>query len=107
RPDAEHRVRGTTHGSHHRPVVGGGQHGKTRWETPYTRPDAAGWAAHRATLDARTPFRDFEIARLDAQGTERHLSISGEPVLDEEGVFNGYRGIGKDISEHKRAQEAL
>jgi diguanylate cyclase (GGDEF)-like protein/PAS domain S-box-containing protein len=43
---------------------------------------------------------------VDAQGVERHLSISGEPVLDATGRFCGYRGIGRDITARKR-EEAL
>jgi diguanylate cyclase (GGDEF)-like protein len=102
--DTGHRMLRMTHGSRYKPVVGGGGRGKTRWEAPSTHPDAAGWAAHRAILDAAAPFRDFELGRLDAEGVERHLSISGEPVFDESKAFKGYRGVGKDISEQKRAE---
>ncbi len=35
------------------------------------------------------------------------LSISGEPVFDEGGHFRGYRGVGTDITERKRAQAVL
>jgi diguanylate cyclase (GGDEF)-like protein/PAS domain S-box-containing protein len=105
--DAEHRMLNLRHGTDHRPIVGVGQIGKRRWESPSTRPDAAGWAAHRATLDARQPFRDFELARIDPTGVERHLSLSGEPVFDAGGVFKGYRGIGKDITRREQVAEAL
>jgi diguanylate cyclase (GGDEF)-like protein/PAS domain S-box-containing protein len=101
--DPAHRVLRTRYGENH---PQGGDIGKTRWEVPSTRPDAAGWHAHRATLDAHLPFRDFEYARVDALGVERHLSISGEPVLDAAGRFCGYRGIGRDITARKR-EEAL
>ena len=33
------------------PSIHSGQVGKARWEIPSTRPDEAGWAAHRATLE--------------------------------------------------------
>jgi PAS domain-containing protein len=65
-------------------------------------PDAAGWHAHIATLEARLPFHDFEFAREQANGELRHYSVSGEPVFDAAGEFRGYRGIGRDISERKR-----
>ena len=102
--DPAHRVLRTRYGENH---PQGGDIGKTRWEVPSTRPDATGWTAHRATLDAHLPFRDFEYARLDAQAIERHLSISGEPVFDAAGRFCGYRGIGRDITARKREETLL
>ncbi len=104
--DARHRIVRTDHGGSHRAVnVPGTQTGKTRWEIPSLSPDEAGWAAHRAALDAHKLFRGFEISRLDENGAERHLSISGEPVFDDNGVFGGYRGVGRDITERRRAEE--
>ena len=85
----------------------GAQIGKRRWEIPYLSPDAAGWAAHRTMLDARRPFRDFELSRLGADGTEQHISISGDPMFDASGAFTGYRGVGTDITARKRAESAL
>ena len=105
--DIAHRVVKNDHGSRPHPVVSPAQLGKTRWETPSLYPDAAGWAAHRATLDSHLPFRDFEIARHDEDGKERWRSISGEPVFDEGGLFRGYRGIGRDVTGRKRAEEEL
>src|ERR1035437_4872271 len=81
--------------------------GKRRWELPYLSPDEAGWLAHRALLEARRAFRYFEFSRLSADGTERHISISGDPVFDESGAFQGYRGVGTDITERKRLEQAL
>jgi diguanylate cyclase (GGDEF)-like protein/PAS domain S-box-containing protein len=85
----------------------GAQIGERRWEIPYLSPDEAGWRAHRAELDAHRPFRDFELSRLGADGTERHISISGDPVFDASGAFKGYRGVGTDITARKRAEQAL
>ena len=105
--DAEHRMLRVTHGSQHKPVAGGRQIGKRRWDLPSTRPDEAGWAAHRALLAARQPFRDFEVARFDGKGVERFLSISGAPVFDDAGAFRGYRGVGKDVTENKAQQKRI
>ncbi|MBC7803234.1 MAG: diguanylate cyclase, partial [Candidatus Parcubacteria bacterium] len=83
------------------------QMGKPRWDIPYVSPDAGAWAAHRAAMDAHQPFRGFEFSRLNPQGLERHLSISGEPVFGEEGAFTGYRGVGRNITERKVQQRRI
>jgi PAS domain S-box-containing protein len=81
--------------------------GKTRWEVPYLEPDEEAWRKHRETLDAHLPFRDFELARPSPDGGKRYVSVSGLPVFDEAGAFVGYRGVGRHITERKRAEEAL
>jgi PAS domain S-box-containing protein len=85
----------------------GSEIGKTRWEVPYLEPDAEPWRKHRETLDAHLPFRDFELARPGPDGGKRYVSVSGLPVFDETGRFVGYRGVGRHITERKRAEEAL
>ncbi len=85
----------------------GSEIGKTRWEVPYLEPDAEAWRKHRETLDAHLPFRDFELARPGSDGSKRYVSVSGLPVFDETGRFVGYRGVGRHITERKRAEEAL
>jgi len=85
----------------------GSEIGKTRWEVPYLEPDAEAWRKHREMLDAHLPFRDFELARLAPDGSKRYVSVSGLPVFDETGRFVGYRGVGRHITERKRAEEAL
>ena len=81
--------------------------GERRWDIPYLSPDEAGWRAHREALDAHQPFRNFELSRLGTDGTERYVSISGDPVFDESGGFKGYRGFGTDITARKLAEQAL
>ena len=103
--DHEHRVNRISHASR-RAVVYPAQIGRTRWELASTYPDAAGWAAHRADLDAHRPFHDFIFARVE-DGVERWRSISGEPVFHDNGAFAGYRGIARDITERKEAEGAL
>ena len=85
----------------------GSEIGKTRWEVPYLEPDEEAWRKHRETLDAHLPFRDFELARPAPDGSKRYVSVSGLPVFDETGRFVGYRGVGRHITERKRAEEAL
>jgi len=81
--------------------------GRTRWELPSLSPDAAGWRVLEAQMDARRPFRGFEFSRLDTEGTERHFTVSGEPMFDARGAFKGYRGVGTDITARKRDERLL
>ncbi|MBI2311398.1 MAG: EAL domain-containing protein [Betaproteobacteria bacterium] len=78
--------------------------GKTRWEIPSIALTQAEWAAHKATLEARQPFRDFVYRTRDMDGNVRYISVSGQPVFDAEGGFRGYRGTGKDVTEAKLAE---
>ena len=73
--------------------------GKTRRETRPLGVSDAQWSQHLAQLDARQPFRDFRMQRIDPQGRPRHLAISGKPVFDAAGRFAGYRGSGRDITD--------
>src|SRR6185295_15699489 len=61
----------------------------------------------RARLERREPFRDFEYAYTDKRGTRRHVSASGEPLHDEQGRFVGYRGVSRDITPRKQAEERI
>jgi len=77
--------------------------GKTRWELPIELTPAQ-WAAHRAVLEARQPFREFEYCIRQANGEEYWYSINGEPLFDDSGRFLGYRGTGREITERRRAE---
>jgi len=79
--------------------------GKTRWELGALNLTEEDWAAHRRVLEAHQPFRDLEMQRLDAEGRVYWVSVSGLPVFDEKGVFRGYRGIGRDITARKLAED--
>ncbi|HYS76262.1 MAG TPA: diguanylate cyclase, partial [Burkholderiales bacterium] len=67
--------------------------------------DGGSWDKHKAALKARQPFTDFLFKRPGSQGEVRYISTSGQPVFDDKGRFRGYRGIAKDITETKRAEE--
>jgi C4-dicarboxylate-specific signal transduction histidine kinase len=74
---------------------------------PYLEPDAEAWRKHRETMNAHLPFRDFELARPTPDGGKRYVSVSGLPVFDKSGHFIGYRGVGRHITDRKRAEDAL
>ena len=82
--------------------------GLQRWDLPI-KLSPEEWAAHRALLEAHQPFRDFEY-RIEGDGGPddlRWISISGEPRFDSKGRFMGYSGVGKNVTERRRAEEEL
>jgi PAS domain S-box-containing protein len=81
--------------------------GRKRWDQPADNLEEADWDRHRAQLERHEPFLDFEMQRTKPDGSPVWLSISGEPVFDDSGAFRGYRGVGSDITERKRAQAVL
>jgi diguanylate cyclase (GGDEF)-like protein/PAS domain S-box-containing protein len=64
-------------------------------------------AAYEACIDARKPFRDFTYAFTRPDGVLRFLRISGEPVFDEAGNFQGYRGVGRDVTLARQAEQRV
>jgi PAS domain S-box-containing protein len=82
--------------------------GKTRWELPGlgALPEKV-WEQHRAKLKRHESISDFVFLRYNKAGELRYLSVSGEPLYDEQGNFRGYHGVGKDITERARDQKAL
>jgi diguanylate cyclase (GGDEF)-like protein/PAS domain S-box-containing protein len=106
--DAQHRLSSIVHGPRYAaPPVGYGALGKTPWEMASTSPDEATWKVHKQMIEARLPFRDFEIARPVGDGVTRHFAVSGEPRFDSHGTFLGYRGVGRDVSEIAAARERI
>jgi diguanylate cyclase (GGDEF)-like protein/PAS domain S-box-containing protein len=81
--------------------------GKTLWECGNPLVAEEVWAQHKAVLEARLSFRDFEYGYLAENGESLFTSTSGEPCFDRQGVFTGYRGVGKNITNRKRTEAAL
>ena len=82
--------------------------GRTRWEVAgAVAPEADPfWTAHLADLAARRPFRDFVYTHPLGDRIV-HRQISGRPVFDEDGVFQGYRGVARDTTAQIEAERAL
>ncbi len=81
--------------------------GKKRWELGETQLTKAQWDQHRRVLESQQEFRDLELRfELDGGG-HRWASVSGMPFYDEDGRFRGYRGVGRDITQYKLAQDQI
>jgi diguanylate cyclase (GGDEF)-like protein/PAS domain S-box-containing protein len=81
--------------------------GKTLWELAGTAMTEERWAPHKAQLAARLPFRNFHFERVGPDGARRFMTVSGDPVFDRNGTFNGYFGTGRDITGDVKATANL
>jgi PAS domain S-box-containing protein len=66
--------------------------------------DDDGWnkeerAALQASIGAREPFLDFELSRVNADGSTQRFRVSGEPMFNRTSRFIGYRGVGVELTE--------
>ncbi len=59
----------------------------------------------RVLLD-RQPFNSLEMELKTPRGA-RWISIAGDPIIDTAGRFEGFRGVGSDITEIRQTQERL
>jgi diguanylate cyclase (GGDEF)-like protein/PAS domain S-box-containing protein len=80
--------------------------GKTRLQLS-GRPDDGDLLEYYRKVEAREAFRGLRYAVTGGvPGLLRIMSVSGEPVFVD-GVFTGYRGIGRDISDGVAVAEEL
>jgi diguanylate cyclase (GGDEF)-like protein/PAS domain S-box-containing protein len=61
----------------------------------------------RDTVTSGKPFSLLENINLHKNGSRVVLETSGVPFFDAEGKLKGYRGIDRDITERKRAEETI
>jgi len=54
----------------------------------------------------KQPFNSLEMELTTARGP-RWISIAGDPIVDTAGRFEGFRGVGSDITEIRQTQERL
>jgi diguanylate cyclase (GGDEF)-like protein/PAS domain S-box-containing protein len=58
-------------------------------------------------LSARKPLVNLENVNLHKEGHRVVLETSGVPIIGQDGKLHGYRGIDRDITRRKQAEEAL
>jgi two-component system cell cycle sensor histidine kinase/response regulator CckA len=65
------------------------------------------WSEHRADLQARRPFKNFEYPLKTADKDTIIIRTSGVPIHEPDGAFLGYRGTATDITKRIQAEDAL
>lgn len=82
--------------------------GKRGWETEVeVSADESESDIMQELMDERKSFRDIVGKRRLPNETVRYSSVSGEPLYDEHGRFTGYRGLSRDITEQKLAEDKI
>ena len=81
--------------------------GKTRWEVGAANLNEQDWIKHRRVLESHQTFRDLELQTLDMRGNLFWMSVSGTPIFDGDGIFRGYRGMGRNITSSKDAANRI
>jgi diguanylate cyclase (GGDEF)-like protein/PAS domain S-box-containing protein len=65
-----------------------------------------GWQRYRDALASRHSFRNLICEFGEQPDGRRYLSFSGDPILDADGAFSGYRAMVRDVSALIRARES-
>ena len=64
-------------------------------------------AEHERRLAERLPFRDLVYCIESRAGHGAYINVSGEPIFDAEGQFKGYRGVGRDVTHQRLAEQQV
>jgi len=81
--------------------------GRCEWEIPGELLQPASWDMHKQRLLGHVPFSDLVVRRPLYGEVPAVQQLWGVPLFDPGDRFTGYAGIGRDISEQYRAQDAL
>lgn len=77
--------------------------GRTPFETAVPEHSERSWAV----FHERKPFRHLQDMHRHRDGKMVILDTSGVPIFDDQGAFSGFRGVTRDITALKEAEEAL
>src|SRR5439155_1093489 len=106
--DAEHRITWISAGGSVATLFGNlPTFGKRFWEIPRVEVEPRALEAHLERLREQLPFFDLEIQRTDERGARLIHIISGQSRVTPRGEFLGYRGVGRDVTEQRRAERAV
>ncbi|MBF0381400.1 MAG: PAS domain S-box protein [Magnetococcales bacterium] len=58
-------------------------------------------------LDKCLPFNGLELQQIHKDGSVNYIEINGQPFFDHDGIFQGFRGIARDITARIKTQKEL
>jgi diguanylate cyclase (GGDEF)-like protein/PAS domain S-box-containing protein len=93
-----------------RHVAGGegtfaGELGRTWGELGFEADE--GWTEAARCMAQGLPFHERVMRRRLPDGTLRHVRVSGEPLRQADGTVVGYRGVGRDVTAQRQAEEQV
>ncbi|HEX5785104.1 MAG TPA: EAL domain-containing protein [Burkholderiaceae bacterium] len=81
--------------------------GQPLWQWADVHISASAVAVLRQAMEQQQVLRDMELARVTRDASVQWLQLTGQPRHNANGVFEGYRGVGRDITQQKTSQQAL
>ncbi len=105
--DAEHRLIRVESRSSETEQTPNPMLGRRLWESTLQVQLPGGWPEFQHFLDKRKLFRDVVMSRVSSDNRPYYISLSGEPIFDANGDFTGYRGVSREITEQKVAEENI
>jgi diguanylate cyclase (GGDEF)-like protein/PAS domain S-box-containing protein len=81
--------------------------GKRRTDMPGFEVDPPLLAAHMEQIARREPFPWFTYKARRGDGRLMWIAVTGKPIFDDSGAFQGYYGAGRDVTEREEALAAL
>ncbi len=76
--------------------------GQTRWDDAAAAgfdTTSAKWQEHINAVKEHQDWRDFSYTFVSGHGQERIVSTSGKAIFNKNGQFQGYRGVGRDVTD--------
>lgn len=81
--------------------------GKRPWECDSDAEFEGGLEGWRKLLEAHQPYRDLVSIRRMDNGKVLYINQSFAPIFDDNGQFTGYRGVSREITKQKIAEERI
>jgi len=81
--------------------------GRRFWEVPADLLQPPQWSAQQACLESHQPFSGLIVRYQVPGGSARVAQLCGAPDFSSGGTFQGYIGVGRDITVQQAAQDAL
>jgi diguanylate cyclase (GGDEF)-like protein/PAS domain S-box-containing protein len=81
--------------------------GQRREDMPGFEADPNQYAEYRARIAKREPFPWFTYRARRGDGLPMWVAVTGKPIFDERGQFQGYYGAGRDVTEREDMVVAL
>jgi len=75
----------------------------------FIHPSGKNWTRENTDsfLKSRHSFIDILHTMRHPKGEDRFLSISGKPIFNSSGEFQGYRGVGRDVTVRQQIEDQL